>query len=203
MYIDQVRQEIVFKIVYYGPGLGGKTTNLQYVYDHLEPSRRGQLITIPTKDERTLFFDFMQLELGRIQGKLPKFNLYTVPGQAQYNFGRKIIMRGADGLVFVADSQTERMRDNLDSLLDLEIKLASNSTSLSHVPWVIQYNKRDLLNINPMTRLEAKLNFLKVPAFEAVAIKGTGVFETLKAVIQLVVSSATLQKQKKMKEYTY
>ena len=126
-----------------------------------------------------------------------------MPGQAQYNFGRKIIMRGADGLVFVADSQTERMRDNLDSLLDLEIKLASNSTSLSHVPWVIQYNKRDLLNINPMTRLEAKLNFLKVPAFEAVAIKGTGVFETLKAVIQLVVSSATLQKQKKIKEYSY
>lgn len=189
MHVDRVRQEIVFKIVYYGPGLGGKTTNLQYIYDNLDPSRRGKLITLTTKDERTLFFDFMQLELGRIQGKKPRFNLYTVPGQVQYGLGRKIIVHGADGLVFVADSQYERMSDNLANLLDLEMRLAADGRSLDRIPWVIQYNKRDLPDIQPVSGLEEKLNFLKVPFFEAVAVNGVGVFETLKTVIQLVISS--------------
>lgn len=191
MYINQVRQEIVFKIVYYGPGLGGKTTNLQYVYDNLDPSRRGKLVTLATKDERTLFFDFMQLELGRIQGKKPRFNLYTVPGQVQYSFGRKIIVHGADGLVFVADSQNGRMSDNLENLLDLEMRLAADGLSLDCIPWVLQYNKRDLPNIYSVYKMNEKLNFLRVPTFEAIAVNGFGVFETLKAVIQLVISSTS------------
>ena len=191
MYINQVRQEIVFKIVYYGPGLGGKTTNLRYVYDNLDPSRRGKLVTLATKDERTLFFDFMQLELGRIQGKKPRFNLYTVPGQVQYSFGRKIIVHGADGLVFVADSQNGRMSDNLENLLDLEMRLAADGLSLDCIPWVLQYNKRDLPNIYSVYKMNEKLNFLRVPTFEAIAVNGFGVFETLKAVIQLVISSTS------------
>jgi len=195
MFVDQVQKEIVFKIVYYGPGLGGKTTNLQYIYNHLDPSLRGDLITLNTQDERTLFFDFMQLELSRIQGKKPRFNLYTVPGQARYSLGRKIIVHGADGVVFVADSQQKRLGANLDNLLDLEMKLAAEGRSLDRVPWVIQYNKRDLGNIHPVARLQKKLNFLKVPSFEAVAIKGVGVFETLKAVIQLVISSTSLSNE--------
>ena len=191
MYINQVRQEIVFKIVYYGPGLGGKTTNLQYVYDNLDPSRRGKLVTLATKDERTLFFDFMQLELGRIQGKKPRFNLYTVPGQVQYSFGRKIIVHGADGLVFVADSQNGRMSDNLENLLDLEMRLAADGLSLDCIPWVLQYNKRDLPNIYSVYKMNEKLNFLRVPTFEAIAVNGFELVETLKAVIQLVISSTS------------
>jgi signal recognition particle receptor subunit beta len=191
MYVNQVRQEIVFKIVYYGPGFCGKTTNLQYVYDNLEPSLRSNLITLNTKDERTLFFDFMQLELGRIRGKKPRFNLYTVPGQVEYSLGRKIILHGVDGLVFVADSQQERMSDNLDNLLDLELRLVADGRSLDRVPWVIQYNKRDLSDIQSVDKMQEKLNFLNVPFFEAIAINGIGVFETLKTAIQLVISSAS------------
>ena len=133
----------------------------------------------------------MQLELGRIQGKKPRFNLYTVPGQVEYSLGRKIILHGTDGLVFVADSQQDRMRDNLDNLLDLEMRLVADGRSLDRVPWVIQYNKRDLSDIQSVDKMQKKLNFLNVPSFEAVAIDGFGVFETLKAVIQLVISSTS------------
>ncbi len=187
MYIDQNRQEIQFKIVYYGPGLGGKTTNLEYIHANIDPSIRGELVSLKTKDERTLYFDFMQLELGQIKNKKPRFHLYTIPGQLHYSFSRKIILRGTDAVVFVADSQPLRMDDNLDTLLDLEQKLIDQGASLDSFPWVMQYNKRDLANSMSIDEMQSKLNFLNVPYHQAIATKGNGVFETLKTAIQLVI----------------
>ena len=139
--------------VYYGPGLSGKTTNLEYIYRKIDPSLRGDLITLKTREERTLYFDFLQLEVGRIKGMKPKFNLYTIPGQVYYSHSRKIILRGVDGIVFVADSQADRMTENLDSLMDLEQNLIENGHSLQSFPWVLQYNKRDL----PYCKTQGKL----------------------------------------------
>ncbi|MFQ5638620.1 MAG: ATP/GTP-binding protein [bacterium] len=188
MFINKGLQEINLKIVYYGPGLSGKTTNLEYIYHKLDPTIRSDLVSLKTREERTLYFDFMQLELGRIKGKKPRFNLYTVPGQVQYSFSRKIILRGVDGLVFVADSQRERMTDNLDSLLDLEKNLIDMGHSLQNFPWVIQYNKRDLPNIEPLQRLQASLNFFGTSHTEAIASQGVAVLTTLKMVISAVIS---------------
>lgn len=188
MFINRGLQEINLKIVYYGPGLSGKTTNLEYIYNQLEPTLRSDLVTLKTREERTLYFDFMQLELGRIKGKKPRFNLYTVPGQVYYNFSRKIILRGVDGVVFVADSQKERMNDNLESLLDLENNLISMGHSLQEFPWIIQYNKRDLQNIESLEMLQAKLNYFGVPYFSAIAKNGVEVLATLKTIITEVVS---------------
>ncbi|MFQ5864797.1 MAG: ATP/GTP-binding protein [bacterium] len=186
MFINKALQEINLKIVYYGPGLSGKTTNLEFIYNRLDPTLCSDLVTLKTREERTLYFDFMQLELGRIKGKKPRFSLYTVPGQVYYTFSRKIILRGVDGIVFVADSQKHRMNDNLDSLLDLEKNLIEMGQSLQNCPWVIQYNKRDLPQIENVANLQSKLNYYRVPYFEAVATQGIGVLSTLKASINMV-----------------
>ena len=189
MFINWAKQEITLKIVYYGPGLSGKTTNLHFIYNRLDPSLRGNLITLNTKEDRTLFFDFLQLEFGKIKGKKPRFNLYTVPGQVFYAQSRKIILSGVDGIVFVADAQKDRMDDNLDTLLDLEENLITMGRTLQTFPWVLQFNKIDLPNRINSKILQKKLNFLNVPQFESVATNGTGVFETLKSIINLVVTN--------------
>jgi signal recognition particle receptor subunit beta len=188
MHIDWKKNEIIFKIVYYGPGLGGKTTNLEYIYSKLNPALRSELISFKTKEDRTLYFDFMQLDLPPINGKKPRFHLYTIPGQVQYGYGRKLVINGADAFVFVADSQKARMDDNLASLTDLKDKLSGYKKSLRDIPWVLQYNKRDLPNCASVPSMQHKLNFMNVPQFEAVATNGAGVFETLKRIIQLSMS---------------
>jgi len=189
MFVNWALQEVNLKIVYYGPGLSGKTTNLEYIYRKIDPSLRGDLITLKTREERTLYFDFLQLEVGRIKGMKPKFNLYTIPGQVYYSHSRRIILRGVDGVVFVADSQADRMTENLDSLMDLEQNLIANGQSLDNFPWVLQYNKRDLPRVVPVSELNAKLNFHGTPTVEAVAYRGIGVLETLKAAIQSVIGN--------------
>jgi len=188
MFINWALQEITLKIVYYGPGLSGKTTNLEYIYSRLDPSRRGQMVILKTREDRTIFFDFMQFDLGTIQGKRPKFSLYTVPGQAYYASSRKLILNGADGIVFVADSQVDRLNDNMESMLDLERNLIDEGRTLSEIPFVLQYNKRDLPRIHSVETLQEKLNYFDAPFFESVAIRGIGVAETLKAIIRLVVA---------------
>ncbi|MBN1559440.1 GTPase domain-containing protein [candidate division KSB1 bacterium] len=188
MFIDWKNREIVFKIVYYGPGLGGKTTNLEYIHSKLNPSLCSELISFKTKEDRTLYFDFMQMGLPAIDGKKPRFHLYTIPGQVQYGYGRKLVISGADAIVFVADSQKARMDENLASLADLQEKLSIYKKSLQKVPWIMQYNKRDLPHCATIPSLQSKLNFMNVPYFEAVAMNGQGVFETLKKVIQITLS---------------
>jgi signal recognition particle receptor subunit beta len=193
MFINWALQEINLKIVYYGPGMSGKTTNLEYIHSKMDPSLAGELVSLKTKEDRTIFFDFLQLEVGRIKGKKPKFNLYTVPGQVYYASSRKVILNGVDGIVFVADSQKHRMDGNIETLLDLENNLREDGHSLDTFPWVIQYNKRDLPDIDTIENLQKRLNYFSVPFYEAVGIKGTGVFDTLKAIINKVVSN--VQKQ--------
>jgi signal recognition particle receptor subunit beta len=187
MFINWALQEINLKIVFYGPGMSGKTTNLEYIHSKLDPSLAGELVSLKTKEDRTIFFDFMQIEVGRIKGKKPKFNLYTVPGQVYYASSRKVILNGVDGLVFVADSQPHRMEANIETLLDLENNLKQDGHTLEEFPWVIQYNKRDLPGVESVETLQKKLNFFSVPHFEAVAVRGDGVFNTLKAIINNVV----------------
>ncbi len=193
MFIHWALREIHLKIVYYGPGLSGKTANLQYIYSRIDPALKGDLVMLKTREDRTIFFDFLQLEVGNIDGKKPKFNLYTVPGQVHYDLTRKIVLNGVDGIVFVADSQREMMDANLDTLLDLEKHLIADGKTLENFPWVLQYNKRDLLSAEPVEEMERKLNFFNVPYFEAVAIEGKGVFATLKEVIKQVVSNVQSQ----------
>ncbi|MCU0645438.1 MAG: GTPase domain-containing protein [bacterium] len=188
MFINWAQQEITLKIVYYGPGLSGKTTNLRYIYSHIDASKRGELITLNTKEDRTLFFDFLQLEVGKILGKKPRFNLYTVPGQVYYAHSRRIILSGVDGIVFVADSQRERMEDNLNTLLDLEQNLITMGRTLQDMPLVLQFNKSDLPNSANFELLQQRLNFYRVPHFNSVATTGIGVFETLKMIINQVVN---------------
>ncbi|HNR67364.1 MAG TPA: ADP-ribosylation factor-like protein [bacterium] len=192
MHVDAFKREVIFKIVYFGPGLSGKTTNLEVIYKNLDPQIRSDLISLKTSEERTLYFDFLEMELGRIKGRKPRFHLYTIPGQPQYGWSRQIVLRGADAVVFVADSQPMRMDDNLTSLMDLEIKLIRLQKTLARFPWVMQYNKRDLPQAESIEVLERKLNFLHTPFYEAVATKGIGVFETLKCAIQMAVQKATL-----------
>jgi signal recognition particle receptor subunit beta len=193
MFINWALQEINLKIVYYGPGMSGKTTNLEYIHSKLDPSLAGELVSLKTKEDRTIFFDFMQIEVGRIKGKKPKFNLYTVPGQVYYASSRKVILNGVDGIVFVADSQPHRMEANIETLLDLENNLKQDGHSLEKFPWVIQYNKRDLPGVDSVETLEKKLNFFNVPSFEGIAVKGDGVFNTLKSVINGVVEHVQSQ----------
>jgi len=187
MFINWALQEINLKIVFYGPGMSGKTTNLEFIHSKLDPSLAGELVSLKTKEDRTIFFDFMQIEVGRIKGKKPKFNLYTVPGQVYYASSRKVILNGVDGLVFVADSQPHRMEANIETLLDLENNLKQDGQSLEEFPWVVQYNKRDLPGVESVETLQKKLNFFDVPYFEAIAVRGEGVFNTLKAIINNVV----------------
>lgn len=188
MFINWALQEINLKIVYYGPGLSGKTTNLMHIYNHIDPATRSDLITLKTREDRTMFFDFLQLEFGKIKNKRPKFNLYTIPGQSYYAESRKIILNGVDGIVFVADSQRSRMMNNLESLYDLEQNVVAHGFSLNEFPWIIQYNKRDLPNIETIENLENKLNSYQVPFFEAVASEGKGVFISLKTILSRVVN---------------
>ncbi len=189
MYINWALQQINLKIVYYGPGVSGKTTNLLYIHSKVAADLKGELVSLQTQEDRTIFFDFLQLEVGKIKGKKPKFNLYTVPGQVYYAYSRKVILNGVDGVVFVADSQFDRLEANLETLNDLENNLRQDGHKMDEFPWVIQYNKRDLPNVAPIQYLQLKLNKYNVPYFESVSTQGTGVFETLKAVINLVVAN--------------
>jgi signal recognition particle receptor subunit beta len=185
-FVNYHTKEINCKIVYYGPGLGGKTTNIQYIYQKTSANNKGQMITLNTENERTLFFDFLPLDLGEIRGFKTRFHLYTVPGQVFYEASRKLILRGVDGLVFVADSQVERMEANLESYQGLEKNLADQGYDVSKVPVVMQWNKRDLPNIVPVEDMQMQLNKRKFPAFEATAVSGEGVFETLKMISKSV-----------------
>lgn len=220
--INYASREINCKIVFYGPGLGGKTTNLEYVYGKVSPSTRGKLISLATETERTLFFDFLPVDLGTIRGFRTRFHLYTVPGQVYYNASRKLILKGVDGVVFVADSQVERAEANLESMQNLYDNMAAYGYDLTRMPFVIQYNKRDFPNAASIAELQSMLNpgwevtdptrmrpladpfrpgeFLvqqlstgewveRVPHFEAVAVTGDGVFDTLKAVSKLVLKT--------------
>ena len=219
--VNYASREINCKIVYYGPGLGGKTTNLEYVYEKVAPSSKGKLISLATETERTLFFDFLPVDLGTIRGFRTRFHLYTVPGQVYYNASRKLILKGVDGVVFVADSQIDRTEANLEAMQNLYDNMTQHGYDLTKLPFVIQYNKRDLPNAAPIAALDAALNpgwtvedvdrqkvtpdpyrpgdYLvkdidgvwveRVPTFEAVAVRGDGVFDTLKAVSKLVLKS--------------
>ena len=186
--INYASREINCKLVYYGPGLGGKTTNLEFVYNKVAPGARGKMISLATETERTLFFDFLPLSLGEIRGFRTRFHLYTVPGQVFYDASRKLILKGVDGVVFVGDSQMERMEANIESLDNLRTNLAEQGYDLDKLPYVVQYNKRDLPNATPLPELQEVLNPTKVPEYEAVATKGNGVFDTLKAVAKLVLT---------------
>jgi hypothetical protein len=220
--INYASREINCKIVYYGPGLGGKTTNLEHVYGKVKPDTRGKLISLATETERTLFFDFLPVDLGTIRGFKTRFHLYTVPGQVYYNASRKLILKGVDGIVFVADSQVERMEANLEAMQNLYDNMAEYGYDLTKMPFVIQYNKRDLPNAAPLAELQETLNpgwevtdparakvtpdpfhpgesiIEQLPTgewveratyFEAVAVTGDGVFDTLKAVSKLVLKT--------------
>jgi len=185
-FVNYHTKEINCKIVYYGPGLGGKTTNIQWIYQKTSAGNKGQMVSLNTENERTLFFDFLPLDLGEIRGFKTRFHLYTVPGQVFYEASRKLILRGVDGLVFVADSQVERMEANLESLESLEKNLSAQGYEAGRVPTVMQWNKRDLPNIVPTMDLSNKLNPRRLPEFEAVAFQGEGVFETLKTISKMV-----------------
>ena len=185
-FINYSSREINCKIVYYGPGLCGKTTNLQWIYSKTNPDLKGKMISLATETERTLFFDFLPLALGEIRGFKTRFHLYTVPGQVFYDASRKLILKGVDGVVFVADSQIERMEANVESLENLKLNLAEQGAKLEDTPFVIQYNKRDLPNAAPLEEMKQLLNPGGLPDFEACATDGTGVFETLKAVARSV-----------------
>jgi mutual gliding-motility protein MglA len=187
-FINYSSREINCKIVYYGPGLCGKTTNLQYVYAKTNPEAKGKMISLATETERTLFFDFLPLSLGEIRGFKTRFHLYTVPGQVFYDASRKLILKGVDGVVFVADSQIERMEANLESVENLRVNLAEQGYDLDKVPYVVQYNKRDLPNIATVDELRRLLNPRSVPEYQAVAPTGVGVFDTLKAVAKQVLT---------------
>lgn len=186
--VNYTSRELTCKIVYYGPGRSGKTTNLSYVYDRTPDSRRGSMVSLATHNERTLFFDFLPLDLGRISGFSTRFQLYTVPGQIYYRSTRKLVLQGADGVVFVADSQRRQLDENIQSLRDMHEVLAEQGVDVRSLPLVLQYNKQDLpadLILTPQ-ELDEALNFRTAPSFPADALAGTGVFETLREVSQRV-----------------
>jgi signal recognition particle receptor subunit beta len=185
-FINYAAKEINCKIVYYGPGLGGKTTNLQYIYNKTAPDRKGKMISLATEADRTLFFDFLPLDLGSIRGFTTRFHLYTVPGQVFYDASRKLILKGVDGVVFVADSQRERMEANVESIRNLETNLEDHGFDLMQVPFALQFNKRDLPNAIPVDEMYRMLNYKREPTFEAVAPQGVGIFDTLKAVAKQI-----------------
>lgn len=188
--INYATKEVCCKIVYYGPGLSGKTTNLQYVHEKTPNQTRGKLISLATEADRTLYFDFLPINLGSINGFAAKFQLYTVPGQVYYNATRKLVLRGVDGVVFVADAQAEKLDDDIESLSNLKDNLEEYGYDLNDLPIVIQYNKSDLPTALSTAELDAKLNTLGWPSYTAVAVKGEGVFDTLKAIMKLVLEKA-------------
>ncbi len=185
-FINYAAKEINCKIVYYGPGLGGKTTNLQHIFTKTAPERKGKMISLATEADRTLFFDFLPLDLGSIRGFTTRFHLYTVPGQVFYDASRKLILKGVDGVVFVADSQRERMEANIESIRNLRENLQDNGFDLSIIAYALQFNKRDLDNAMAVSEMYRMLNFKREPTFEGVATDGVGVFETLKAVAKQI-----------------
>ena len=219
--INYASREINCKLVYYGPGLGGKTTNLEYIYEKVAPSSKGKMISLATETERTLFFDFLPVDLGTIRGFKTRFHLYTVPGQVYYNASRKLILKGVDGVVFVADSQIERMEANVESMQNLYDNLLQHGYDLTKIPFVVQYNKRDLPNAAPIEELQENLNpgwpvedpvkqrqvanpdrpteylveqsdgtwIERASYFEAVAVRGDGVFDTLRSISKLVLKT--------------
>lgn len=187
-FINYNAKEIHCKLVYYGPSLGGKTTNLQWVYQKTMGAEKSDLFTIPGDAERTLFFDFLPLNVGEIQGFKTRFHLYTVPGQVVYDASRKLILKGLDGLVFVADSQEERMEENIQALQNLERNLTQQGYDIREVPLVFQYNKRDLPNAVPLSEIRTALNKYNCPDFEGTASEGKGVFESLKSVSKSIIN---------------
>src|SRR5437667_8779744 len=190
-FINYASREINCKIVYYGPGLCGKTTNLQHIYDKTNPGAKGKLISLATETDRTLFFDFLPLELGTVRGFKTRFHLYTVPGQVFYDASRKLILKGVDGVIFVADSQVERMDANVEAIENLEANLKTQGYDLMAIPYVLQLNKRDLPNVASVDEMKRLLTKKHAPIFEEVAAKGPGVFETLKGVAKLVLADLT------------
>lgn len=187
-FINYNAKEIHCKIVYYGPSLGGKTTNLQWVFQETTPDQKNQLMTLNTETERTLFFDFLPMDLGEIRGFKTRFHLYTVPGQVVYDASRKLILKGLDGVVFVADSQAERMEENLQSLKNLERNLEAQGYNIREIPLVFQYNKRDLPSALSLKDLRSQLNHYNAPEFEATASEGKGVMESLKTISKSIVN---------------
>ncbi len=187
--INYASREINCKIVYYGTGLGGKTTNLEYIYSRVNPDTKGKMISLATETERTLFFDFLPIDLGEVRGFKTRFHLYTVPGQVYYNASRRLILKGVDGLVFVADSQATRAEANIESMHNLYDNLETYGYDLETIPFAIQYNKRDMPNVLSPEELRAQINPVSVPDFEGIAIEGKGVFETLSCVSKLVIKA--------------
>ncbi len=188
-FVNYSSREINVKLVYYGPGLGGKTTNIQFIYQKTNPDTRGRLISLATETERTLFFDFLPLQLGEIRGFKTRFHMYTVPGQVFYDASRKLILKGADGVVFVADSQIERMDANLESVENMYENLEENNIDPTVIPLIMQYNKRDLPSAMDVQELSRMLNPNRLPEFEAIATQGAGVFETVKAIAKMVINN--------------
>jgi len=186
-FINYAAKEINCKIIYYGAGLCGKTTNVQYIYEHTQQERRGKLVNLSTENERTLFFDFLPLSVGEISGYKTRFHLYTIPGQTFYEVSRQFIMKGVDGVVFVVDSQAERMEANVESFEALAKALDHQGYDINKLPVVLQYNKRDVPGAVSVAQLEATFNAMKRPALEAVANRGDGVMETLQAISQWVI----------------
>jgi signal recognition particle receptor subunit beta len=199
-FINYASREINCKIVYYGPGLCGKTTNLQYIYDKTNPGAKGKLISLATETDRTLFFDFLPIEAMAIKGFKTKFQLYTVPGQVIYNTTRQLVLRGVDGIVFVADSQYDKMEENVKSFQNLEDNLRSLNLNLMDLPYVLQYNKRDLPNVAPLEFMEYLLNNREdqVPSFTACAHKCDGVFETLNMITRLLLQKFIAESQRRV-----
>ena len=191
-FINYPAREINCKIVYYGPGLGGKTANVQYIFDRTAEGSKGRLISLKTESDRTLFFDFLPIDLGKISGFTTRLQLYTVPGQVHYRASRRLILRGVDGVVFVADSQPGRLDADAEAMSDLAENLAEQGQPLESVPLVIQYNKRDLPDPTPIAELRELLNPRRVPDLEASAAQGLGVFETLRAVGRLALTGLKL-----------
>jgi signal recognition particle receptor subunit beta len=190
MFINWKLREINLKIVYYGPALSGKTTNLQYIHAKINPQMRGELVSLKTRGDRTIYFDFLQLELGQIAGLKPRFNLYTVPGQVYYVGSRKLVLQGADGVVFVADSRWNQMKANVEMIHNMEQDLREMGHNSRTIPLVLQCNKRDLPGVAPVLLMRHQLGCNGAPYFESIAIRGDGVFDTLKSIINLVVNQA-------------
>jgi signal recognition particle receptor subunit beta len=200
--INYAARVINFKIVYYGPGMAGKTANLQYIHRCLPGDNKGKMISLATGDDRTLFFDFLPVSAVGVRGFTTRFQLYTVPGQTHYNMTRKLVLRGVDGIVFVADSQWDRLPENVESFRNLEENLKEYGYNLDEIPYVIQYNKRDLPNVAPVEYLEYMLNrkTRRVPYFESVAVEGKGVFDTLNTVSRMVLVAGFGQEQGALNE---
>jgi len=190
MFINWKLREINLKIVYYGPSLSGKTTSLEYIHSRTNPERRGELISLKTREDRTLYFDYMQFEMGTISGLKPRFNIYTVPGQVYYRGTRKLVLKGVDGLVFVADSQSRRLPENIEAIKDLYDDLVELGVVPGELPLVLQCNKRDLPEIMPVQTIKEQLGLNGIPTFESVALDGIGVLEGLKCIVSSVVARA-------------